>query len=292
MSFINQILINMNNIKLNNSEKKLEAILYKIGNTLAVIIIMYLTIRIGSKIITKFVEKQKKMKYTIDLKKAKTLGAVLKSILRYTVYFFGIVTILTEYLGTISLTFAGIGGVAIGFGAQSLIKDIINGVFILFEDQFAVGDYVEIEEKSGIIENMELRITKIRDLNGDLHIIPNGLIKKVTNHSRGALSFNVSISLSYDENMEKAMGIINQVCTSFIEGNDTLIEEPTIVGITEFKENYYIIKVSGKSKPMTHWKNENNLRMEIKKAFDNEKINMMCPQYEILSEYNVSKENI
>jgi moderate conductance mechanosensitive channel len=259
-------------------------ILYKILVIFIIAIMMFLTIKIGSAIISKFVEKQKNLKYSLDIRKAKTLGEVLKSILRYSVYFFGIVAILTECFGTISLTFAGIGGVAIGFGAQNLIKDVINGFFILFEDHFTVGDYIEVEGKSGVVERLELRVTKIKDLNGDLHIIPNGLITKVTNHSRGALRMAVVFDVPYSEDMDKTIGIIDAVCIKFKDENQDVIEGPTVWGITELKENFYTIKVGGKAKPMTQWANENKLRMEIKRALDKAGIRLAYSKTEIVKD--------
>lgn len=266
----------------------LKTIITKLVITLITIISMYLTIKIGSAIISKFVEKQKKMKYSLDVKRAKTLGAVLKSILRYGVYFFGVISILAQYLGTVPLTFAGIGGVAIGFGAQNLVKDIINGFFILFEDHYAVGDYIEIEGKTGIVESVELRVTKLRDLNGDVHVIQNGLISKVTNHSRGATRMLVSVDINYSENPERTIEIIKNVCENYED--EYVIERPSINGISEFKENYYTLKIIGKTKPMHHWENENKLRFEIKKALDRENIKIAHSKIEIVKEVYDGKE--
>jgi len=277
--------LNVSNLwKENIGNIQFKNILYKGLDTAIILIAMFLAIKIGSAIITKFVEKQKKMRYSLDIKKAKTLGAVLKSILRYCVYFSGIMIIFKEYFGTIGLTFAGIGGVAIGFGSQSLVKDIINGFFILFEDHFAVGDYIDVENKSGIVESLELRVTKIRDFNGDLHIIPNGLVTKVTNHSRGLSRFVVSFDIGYDENMDKVIEVMNRVCIDFREENETVVEGPSVSGVTDFKENFYTMKVSGKAKPMSQWDNENKLRMEIKRALDKEEIRIACTKIKIVKE--------
>ena len=274
--------IKLGNIKISDADVMF--VVYKLLFTGVTLIIMFLTVKIGSAIISKFVEKQKRLKYSLDIKKAKTLGAVLKSLLRYSVYFLGVMSILTEFFGTISLTFASIGGVAIGFGSQSLVKDIINGFFILFEDHFAVGDYIEIEGKSGIVESVELRVTKLRDLNGDLHTLPNGLINKVTNHSRGDMRMQVAIDLPYNEDMDRVIEIINEVCLSFKDKHKNVVEGPTVAGITDLKENFYTIKIAGKAKPMTQWDNENNLRMEIKRAFDKAEIKLAYSKIQIVKE--------
>ena len=245
-----------------------------------VIIVMWLSIEIVSKIINKTVEKQSvsELRFTLDERKSKTIGAVLKSILRYTVYFFGITAILTIIFGGISLTFAGIGGVAIGFGAQNLVKDIINGFFILFEDQFSVGDYINIEENGGIVESIELRVTKIRDFNGDLHIIPNGLITKVTNHSRGNMRILVDVDVDSDENIDKVIEVINVACEKFKKDKEDIVEGPKVMGITSLKENSVTIRIMGKAKTMKQWECEMSLRKEIKKALKAADIRIPYPR--------------
>lgn len=239
-----------------------------------VLVVMYLVIKIGSTVIDKAVHRQKNLKFSLDTKKAKTIGQLLKSILRYTVYFFGIIEILSMLglFGTISLTFAGIGGVAIGLGAQSLIKDVINGFFILLEDQYSVSDYVTIDDKSGIVESIELRLTKIRDFNGDLHLIPNGSISRVTNHSRGNMRIMLDIDIAYDKNVDLVQQIIDQVCNSFKEQNPNMVEGPKVLGVSALKEDCMTLRVVGKSKPMTQWDCEMKLREDIRSALKREGI--------------------
>lgn len=239
-----------------------------------VLVVMYLVIKIGSTVIDKAVHRQKSLKFSLDTKKAKTIGQLLKSILRYTVYFFGIIEILSMLglFGTISLTFAGIGGVAIGLGAQSLIKDVINGFFILLEDQYSVSDYVTIDDKSGIVESIELRLTKIRDFNGDLHLIPNGSISRVTNHSRGNMRIMLDIDIAYDKNVDLVQQIIDQVCNSFKEENPNMVEGPKVLGVSALKEDCMTLRVVGKSKPMTQWDCEMKLREDIRSALKREGI--------------------
>lgn len=260
----------------------------KIIKIAAIIILMYLAIKIGSGIIHRFMEKQRKSnsRFSLNEKRSMTLEAILKSVLRYTVYFFGIVALLTETIGTISLTFAGIGGVAVAFGAQSLVKDIINGFFILFEDQFAVGDYINIDDKGGIVESIELRVTKIRDFNGDLHIIPNGLITKITNHSRGEMRVAVDIDIPYEENIDRVFDIVGKVCEDFKKENENMVDGPKVLGISALKESSQTIKVVGKARPMTQSECEMGLRLKIKRALDNEKVEAPYPKRKIVKENN------
>jgi len=270
--------------KFNISTDKFTYLAMKFLRVIFIIILIYLIIKIGSTLIHKFMYRQRKSnsKFTLNEKRSMTLEAILKSILRYTVYFFGIVGILTEVFGPISLTFAGIGGVAIGFGAQSIIKDIINGFFILFEDQYAVGDYINIDDKGGIVESTELRVTKLRDFNGDLHIIPNGLISKVTNHSRGDMRILVEVDIPYDADIDRAIAIVNETCENFKLKNENLVEGPKVLGVSALKESSLTIKVMGKAKSMTQWDSEMELRKEIKLALVKGNIEAPYPKTKIM----------
>ncbi|WP_432432660.1 mechanosensitive ion channel family protein [Clostridium swellfunianum] len=265
---------------LNITSEQLTYALVKLIRVSAIIILMYLAIKIGSTIIHKFMERQRKsnFKFTLNEKRSKTLEAILKSVLRYAVYFFGIVAIFSQLFSAITLTFAGIGGVAIGFGAQSLVKDIINGFFILFEDQYAVGDYINIEDKGGIVESIELRVTKIRDFNGDLHIIPNGLISKITNHSRGNARVLVDVDIAYEEDVDKAIEVLSGVCEAFKNSSENMVEGPKVVGVTALKDNGLTLRLVGKAKPLTNFDCEVALRKEIKKALTRENIEIPYPK--------------
>lgn len=265
-------------LNLTISSEQLWLVGFKVFRIIMTLIFMYLIIKIGIGIINKFVEKQKKLKFSMDVKKAKTLGEVLKSILKYSIYFFGIMSIITEIFGNLSLTFAGIGGVAIGFAAQNIIKDVINGFFILIEDQYAVGDYINIEDKGGIVESIELRITKIRDLNGDLHVIPNGLITKVTNHSRGLAQVVVDVDVSYEENLDNIMQILNKVCEEYKKKSKDIVEGPKVLGIGALKENSISLKIVGKAKPLKNGDCTMEIREYIRKAFDEASIKNPYPK--------------
>jgi small conductance mechanosensitive channel len=235
-----------------------------------ILVIMSISIKLGSKIIEKTLKKHQIM-FSVDEKKSKTLIAVLKSILRYTVYFLGIMAIFSN----ISLTAASIGGVTVGLASQNLIKDVINGVFILFENQYAVGENVTIEGKSGIIESLELRVTKIRDSNGDLHIIPNGSIKDVTNHSRGDIRITCNICVDYRENIDNVFKVINESCDKFSEqAEQDIIEKPKVFGITDFKGTGMNIMIVGKVKPSTQGRNEAQLRRFIINDLNKNNINL------------------
>ena len=182
------------------------------------IVLIFLVIKILLKIvyviIDKTVHRRKKSIFYVDEKKINTLTAVLKNIVKYIFYFIGIVMILDMFnINTTSiLATAGIGGLAIGFGAQSLVKDIITGFFILFEDQFSVGDYIKVGEFEGIVEELGVRVTKLRDFSGELHIIPNSNIGTVTNKTRGAMRALVKVNVSYEEDIDHVIKVLDDLC--------------------------------------------------------------------------------
>ena len=240
-----------------------------------VMIVMYFTIKVGKHLIKKFVERQvaSNAMLSLDSQRAKTLGEVLKSVLKYSVYFMGIAIIVSILFGEISFTFASIGGIAVGLGAQSLIKDLINGFFILFENQFGVGDHVTLGNFNGIVKSIGIRTTVILDFTGDVHSIPNGSIIGVTNHSKNDIRFIVDVTISCEEDVENTMVVIKSACEDFKNRNQEYIDEPIkILGIIELAIASVTIRVSGKAKPLTQWKMENELRKTIKMALDENKI--------------------
>jgi len=242
-----------------------------------VIIAMYFSIKIGKYLIKKFVERQIESSavLSLDTQRAKTIGEVLKSILKYSVYFMGSAIIISILFGAISFTFASIGGVAVGLGSQSLIKDLINGFFILFENQFGVGDHVTIGSFNGIVKSIGIRTTVITDFTGDIHSIPNGSITGVTNHSRNNIRFVVDLNISHEEDVERVIEIIKTACDEFKSKNEEYISESLeVTGVTALGVASVTIRVVGKAKPLMQGKMENELRMAIKLALDKNKIEM------------------
>ena len=124
---------------------------------------------------------------------------------------------LYDILAKIPVALVSAGGFAIGLGAQSLVKDLINGFFVLFEDQYGVGDHVTIGQFEGIVESIGIRTTVLRDFTGDLHLIPNGSVLEVTNHSRGDIRFIVDVEIAYEENVDKAIEVIKRTSDLFEE---------------------------------------------------------------------------
>jgi small conductance mechanosensitive channel len=252
----------------------------KAAKIFIIFFVIKIIVRIINTIIDKFLEKQKKTKFSIDERKANTLNGMLKNIVKYVLYFIGFVMVLEMFdINTSSIiATAGIGGLAIGFGAQSLVKDIITGFFILFEDQFAVGDYVTIGNYEGIVEELGVRVTKIRDFSGELHIIPNSNIQIVTNKTRGAMRALVKISVSYEENIDKVVKVLEKVCEEVKSSSESILEGPTILGVTDLGEYEVVLTIVAKTKPMEQWAVERELRKKAKEAFERENIEIPYPK--------------
>lgn len=256
---------------------EVEAFINKGLKVVFIILLMFISIKISNYLIKKFIDNQIKKDNTllIESQRAITLGEVIKSVIKYSVYFIGITSAVSIIFGKISFTFASIGGVALGLGTQSLIKDIINGFFILFENQFGVGDYITIGSLKGIVKSIGIRSTVIQDPNGDVHCIANGTILQVTNHSRSNNRFIVDVNITYKEDIDNVISIIQGTCEEFRKKNEEDITEPIeVLGVVELSMGV-TIRVAGKAKPLRHWEMERQLRKLIKNTLDENNIEIL-----------------
>ncbi|HHV27660.1 mechanosensitive ion channel family protein [Anaerosalibacter bizertensis] len=255
-------------------------ILGKLVKIVIIFLLVRIAIRVLNALINRTMERRNKLRFGMDDRKANTLAAILKNLGKYVFYFIGLVPAL-ELFGiktTSILATAGIGGLAIGFGAQSLVKDVITGFFILFEDQFSVGDYVKIDGYEGIVEEMGLRVTKVRGFSGELYIIPNSNIQIVTNSTKGAMRALVEVSISYEEDIDKAIKVLEDISKKLKDREDSIVEGPTVLGISKLGEYEIGLTIVAKTKPMEQWRIERLLRKEIKEAFDNNNIEIPYPK--------------
>ena len=267
----------------------LDAIFEKVISIIFISVIMYFSIRIGNKIINKFVDRQvaSKASFSLEPQKALTIGEVLKSVLKYTVYIIGIGSMLYDILAKIPVALVSAGGFAIGLGAQSLVKDLINGFFVLFEDQYGVGDHVTIGQFEGIVESIGIRTTVLRDFTGDLHLIPNGSVLEVTNHSRGDIRFIVDVEIAYEENVDKAIEVIKRTSDLFKEKHkDKLRGKVDVLGVLSLNASGVTIRVVGRSEPLSQWEMERELRKDIKIALDEAGIEIPYPKTTIINKNN------
>ena len=251
-----------------------------------ILFVMRVSIRCTNVFVNSFFENKYKIKVAGEEKRLKTIKGIINSILKYTIYFIGFTPILEVFGISISslIAAAGVGGLAIGFGAQSLVKDVITGFFILFENQFQIGDHIVVGDKSGIVEDMTLRITTLRDFNGDLHIVPNGTIQRVTNKCRGVMRAWVDMSVAYEENIDHVINVLNELCLEIGKENSDIMEGPNVLGVTNFGESDVVISITAKTIPMQQWAVERELRKKIKETFDQKGIEIPYPKRVILKE--------
>lgn len=212
--------------------------------------------------------------FYFEEKRANTLSSLLKNIIRYALYFMVLVMILQEFsIDTTSIIAgAGVIGLALGVGAQSLIKDVITGFFIIFEDQYAVGDYIVTGDMAGTVEDMGLRITKLRDGNGVLHIIPNGAISRLSNFTRGHMQAVINVPVPYEADIGKVFSVLERACREIGAELTEVIDVPKILGVVDFQDGEVIIRLIAKTRALEQVKVETALRHRIKVLFDDANI--------------------
>jgi len=194
--------------------------------------------------------------------------------------------ILAELNINIAPLLAGFGilGVAIGFGAQYLIRDLIGGLFVIVEDQYDIGDVVKISGIAGVVEDINLRRTVLRDLDGIVHFIPNGESGIASNYTREWSRANLDIEVSYGTDLDHAISVINRVCSEMAEEpywKEAWIKTPEVLRVNELGSSGIAIKIIGDTKPLRQWETMGEMRKRIKKAFDDEGIEIPWPHTKV-----------
>lgn len=281
----------MDNVKvyLKNMVEKNAAelnVIEKLIKIAIIFVVIFILTKIINKIINKTIRSKKNYDLLVNNKRANTLINILKKTINYFLVFVGVVMALDLFnIDTKSIiATAGIGGIAIGFGAQSLVKDLITGFFILLEDQYSVGELIQTEGYEGIVEDLGVRVTKLRAFSGELHIIPNGNIKVVTNKTRGAMRALVTMSISYEADVNKAIKVLEDVCENVRNNYDTVIEGPTVLGIVNLGPYNVDINITAKTRPMDQWNIEREIRKLSKEALEKAGIEIPYPKNMIVKE--------
>lgn len=179
------------------------------------------------------------------------------------------------------LAAAGIAGVALGFGGQYLIRDLISGLFIIIENQYRMHDIVCFDDTCGTVEDISLRMTTLRDLDGAVHHVPHGEIKKVSNFTKFFARVNLNVGIAYNANLEHVISIVNAVGNELAADPDWkehIITPPKFLRINDFADSAVIIKILGETKPTKQWEVAGELRKRLKTAFDREGIEIPFPQ--------------
>ena len=215
--------------------------------------------------------------------RAETLAGVLRSV---ALIFISVITVLLA-LGQLGINLgpliagAGIVGVAIGFGAQNAVRDLLSGIFMMMEDIYSVGDDIDFGKGRGTVERVSLRSTSIRTRQGVVWNVPNGKIDFVANFSQLWARAQLDVEVPYECDLRQAMEVVQQACRGIWEdpewGGDELLEEPQVKGVQLLGESGILIRVRGKTKPSVQWRTERELRLRIKQALDAAGIGMPYP---------------
>jgi moderate conductance mechanosensitive channel len=236
-----------------------------------VMILIGISRKVSKKILTKMEESEKIDTHTRQ--RYQTLSAVILSFMKILVWILGVLWVLGELNIDYAPFLVAAGGIslAIGFGAQSLVKDMVSGFFMLMEEQYALGDVVSINGAAGSVEKISLRTIKFRSLDGTLHTIPNGSISQVSNLTHQWSRAIVNVGVSYDDDPNKVLSTLQTVCQE-IYGDEQwkalLIEEPIPQGILSFGESAINFRILAKTRPGEQWAIEREIHIRIKKAFD------------------------
>jgi moderate conductance mechanosensitive channel len=213
--------------------------------------------------------------------KGKTVAPLLKSVLKYcTIFIAGVLAL--RALGvdpTPIIAGAGVVGLAVGFGAQTLVKDVIAGFFLLFEGLIAVGDVITFGNSTGVVEEVGLRITKYRTFTGELWVIPNGEIRAFGNFNRQWMRAVVPVGITYEQDVGKAMRVLEEVGKAWaVERRDIVLEPPQVQGILSFDESAVTLRLVVKVRALQQGAAELELRRRIKEAFDREGVEIPFPR--------------
>jgi small-conductance mechanosensitive channel len=219
-------------------------------------------------------------------KRAKTLSRIFSTTGLVIIVAVAALTILAELGINITTALAGFGivGIAIGFGAQSLVRDFIGGVIILLENHYRIGDVVRIADVAGLVEDIDLRKTVLRDLDGIVHIIPNGEVRISSNFSKLYSRVNMNISVGYGEDLDRVFAVINRVGRELAEHpdwRDVILKPPQVLRVDAFEDSGISLKILGETKPLHQWNVMGELRLRLKKAFDEEGIEIPWPHTKV-----------
>jgi small conductance mechanosensitive channel len=220
---------------------------------------------------------------TRRVQRAKTMGSLLKSIITGVVGAVIATMMLSELGINIApiIASAGIIGVALGFGAQSLVKDFLSGVFMILEDQYGVGDVIDLGEANGTVEAVSLRVTRLRDVNGTVWYVPNGEIMRVGNMSQNWARTVLDICVAYDEDFARVRRVLKEIAHDLWEDEDyrgQIIEEPEVWGVQELAPDGVTVRVTLKTAPLEQWAVAREMRERILARFAHEGIEIPLPQ--------------
>lgn len=263
--------------KINWAELMLSAGLW--ATKFLLIIVMFIVIRsIGRRVINRMFDKAASHR-KMSTGRIITLQKLVVNLFSYVLIFVFAGIVFKQFgleIGTL-IAGAGVVGLAIGFGAQGLVSDVVTGFFILLEKQMEVGDYVTIGGVDGIVEEVGLRTTHIRAFDGTLNYMPNREISTIANHTRGNMRALVDIGIAYEENIDKALVVLQDACDKVKDKNPSIMEGPNVLGVHMLGSSEVVIRIISKTINGEQWAVERELRKALKEALDANGIEIPYP---------------
>jgi small-conductance mechanosensitive channel len=260
----------------------------KILITLVIGVVLYLVVQyLIPRLVHRTIALGMDRKHEIEIqKRSRTLIKVLRTTCAFIIGVIVLFTVLAEVGVNIGPALASLGvlGIAVGFGAQTLVKDFINGLFILMENQYGIGDVVKVAGISGLVEELNLRRTILRDLDGVVHHIPNSEVQIASNYTKEFSRVNLNISVSYNEDLDRVISVINSVCNRMSESEtwkNKLITKPQVLRVDTLGDSGIEIKIMGDTVPFAQWEVMGELRRRIKMEFDKQGIEIPWPHVKV-----------
>jgi small conductance mechanosensitive channel len=249
----------------------------------AALLLIWISKKITERIVRAVIVSDSRTSKSAEKKREDTLIKIFHISIRISVIIIALLMILQEFgvmIGPI-LAGAGVVGLAVGFGGQYLIRDIITGLFVIMENQYRIGDVVKLDGTGGLVEDISLRMTTIRDIDGTVHHIPHGEIRKVSNLTKHFARVNLNIGVAYDSDLEHVIRVINEtgeVLASDPAWGELIIKPPQFLRVDDFADSAIILKILGETLPMHQWAVAGEYRKRLKIAFDREQIEIPFPQ--------------
>lgn len=251
--------------------------------TAATIILVFVGKKLIERAVKQIVIGNNEQYWISERKRADTLIRIFSGVSLITITTIAVLMIAQEVglaIGPI-LAGAGIVGIAVGFGGQYLIRDMISGFFIILENQYRIGDVVSLDGTGGLVEDITMRMTTLRDMDGTVHHIAHGEIKRVANLTKKFSRVNLNIGISYQSDLDHVINVINEVGNELAQHTsfkDSIIKPPQFLRVDDFADSAIIVKIVGETQPIKQWEVAGELRKRLKIAFDREGIEIPFPQ--------------
>ncbi|MBB5180515.1 small conductance mechanosensitive channel [Planomicrobium koreense] len=245
-----------------------------------IVLLAAIVVRVAKVLIRKTFAVRIKGPLKYNERRQQTMSKLLENVIAYVVYFMAIIAVLSAFTIDITGLIAGAGvlGLAIGFGAQNLVRDIITGFFIIFEDQFSVGDYVRIGQAEGTVEEIGLRTTKVKGFTGELFIFPNGNVTDVVNFSIHNSIAVVDINISYESDMAKVEQLIQEFLEDIQDKYEQIIKPPELLGVQNLTTTEVVMRIIAETLPMQHFAVSRGLRRDLKEYLDKQGVEIPYPR--------------